>query len=291
MSDRRLLKGSKIGLVPLNWRFTDERREEVVGKFCEYGFKGIQISEIHANSGEYRTLFEKNGIAAAELYIAIKCDVDSIADNSDEETQRQIDAAKVGGVEMVVFAVDGTHDRDIVTSNAQNGPHLSAEGYRALADHLNKWGAYCAELGMKYSFHPHSATYIETPEETRELFERLDAGMGVCLDVGHWLVGGGDPIAAIAEYGSRITHIHVKDVDGAVLSRLKSREIASMDVAVVEHKIFAPAGTGLLDLRALFSALEAVGFQGWLMSEQDSAWEPAEEKSALSMANITAALQ
>jgi inosose dehydratase len=291
MSNRKLLKSSKIGLVPLNWRFTDERRTEVVSKFQEYGFKGIQISETHARSAEYRKLFADHEIEAAELYIAIKCEIDSIAQNSDEETKRQIDAAKFGGVEMVVFAVDGTHDRDIVTSNAQNGPHLSTLGYKALAEHLNKWGRYCDELGMRFSFHPHSATYIETPEETRELFALLDPKMGLCLDVGHWIVGGGDPIGAINEYGSRITHIHVKDVDGDVLRRLKSREIESMEFAVVEHKIFAPAGTGLLDLPVLFAALDQIGFQGWLMSEQDSAWEPSEEKSEVSMANISAALK
>lgn len=291
MSDRKLLNRSKIGLVPLNWKFTDERSKEVVEKFHEYGFKGLQISEKHATSADYRALFSKYEIEAAEFYIAIKCDIDSIADNSDEETKRQIDAAKSGGVEMVVFAVDGTHDRDIVTSNAENGPHLSDKGYRALADHLNSWGAYCGELGMKYSFHPHSATYIETPEETRDLFALLNPEMGLCLDVGHWIVGGGDPIAAIDEYGRRITHIHVKDVDGDVLRQVKNREIESMEVAIVDHKIFAPAGTGLLDLKSLFRALESIGYQGWLMSEQDSAWDPSEEKSLLSMKNIAAALQ
>jgi len=33
-----------------------------------------------------------------------------------------------------------------------------------------------------------------------------------------------------------------------------------------------------------------VGFKGWLMSEQDSAWEPSEEKSLESYRNIESAL-
>ena len=51
-----------------------------------------------------------------------------------------------------------------------------------------------------------------------------------------------------------------------------------------------PIWTGLLKVRELFIALEESGFSGWLMSEQDTAWEPTEEKSAESMANIRNAL-
>jgi len=43
-------------------------------------------------------------------------------------------------------------------------------------------------------------------------------------------------------------------------------------------------------LNGLFAALNQVGFRGWLMSEQDSAWEPSEEKSLESYRNIERAL-
>lgn len=290
MSKERLLANSRIGLVPLNWDFSDSRKEEVVAKIREYGFLGIQISEKHANSQDYLQLFKRNALSAAELYIAIKCTPDSIAPNSDEESKRQIDAAKSGGVEMIVFAVDGTAERDRVAANAQMGPALSEKGMRALAEHLNKWGKYCHSLGIKYSFHQHAATFIETPEEMRRLFDLLDTNMGLCLDVGHWIVGGGDPIKAVGEYGQRITHLHVKDVDGLVLAKLRQSAYEGMKVAVMEHKLFTPAGTGVLDLKGLFKALDEIRYEGWLMSEQDSAWEPTEEKSLESYTNIVKAL-
>jgi inosose dehydratase len=284
------LQGSKIGLVPLNWRFTDERKSEVIAKFAEYGFLGIQVSEKQANSSEYRDLFTKYSISAAELYIAIKCDTESIAENSDEETKRQIDSAKNANVEMIVFAVDGDSVRDRIASNAHQGPALTSKALTELAEHFNKWGKYCNSLGMRASFHPHAATYIETPEETAALFSKLDENVGLCLDVGHWLVGGGDPVEAVKEYNSRITHVHVKDVDPQVLAKLKAGKYEGMDIAVTQDKLFAPAGTGALDLDGLLDSLNQVGFSGWLMSEQDSAWEPSEEKSLESYRNIERAL-
>jgi len=290
MRERKRLATSKIGLVPLNWEFTDDRKEEVVAKFEEYGFLGIQVSEKHANSSEYRTLFKAHSIAPAELYIAIKCDTESISGNSDEETKRQIDSAKTGGVEMIVFAVDGDAVRDQVAANAHQGPALTPKALTELAEHINKWTEYSNSLGLRASFHPHAATYIETPEETAALFAHLDESVGLCLDVGHWLVGGGDPVTAVKEYGSRITHLHVKDVDESVLAKLKAGAYDGMETAVVKHKLFAPAGSGTLELVGFFTELQRVGFKGWLMSEQDSAWEPSEEKSLESYRNIESAL-
>lgn len=290
MREFKRLQGSKIGLVPLNWRFTDERKSEVIAKFAEYGFLGIQVSEKQANSSEYRNLFTKYSIAAAELYIAIKCDTKSIAENSDEETKRKIDAAKNANAEMIVFAVDGDAIRDQIASNANQGPSSTPEGLSELAEHVNKWSKYSNSLGMRASFHPHAATYIETSEETAALFSKLDENVGLCLDVGHWLVGGGDPVAAVKEYNSRITHVHIKDVDPQVLAKLKAGKYEGMDIAVNQDKLFAPAGTGALDLDGLLDSLNQVGFSGWLMSEQDSAWEPSEEKSLESYRNIERAL-
>ncbi len=64
-----------------------------------------------------------------------------------------------------------------------------------------------------------------------------------------------------------------------------------MNIAVEDFKLFVPAGTGLLKMSELFHALNTISYAGWLMSEQDSAWEPAEAASGVSMANIKLALR
>ena len=214
-----------------------------------------------------------------------------IAENSDEETKRQIDSARNANVEMIVFAVDGDSVRDRIASNVRQEHALTPKALTELAEHLNKWSQYCNSLGMRASFHPHAATYIETPEETAYLFSKLDENVGFCLDVGHWIVGGGDPVAGVVEYGKRVTHVHIKDVDPEILKKLIAGEYERMHVAVEDHFLFVPAGEGALDLVGLFAELEKFGFSDWMMSEQDKAREPAEEKSGVSMRNIEAALK
>lgn len=287
----KILKHSKIGLVPLNWRYEPSQMQTFLSSIAHYGFQGIQISGGQAESLEFREEMRRHAIAPAEQYVAIRCGLDGPLPGSDDESAETIAQAITAGVEMLVFAVDGSDDRDRCAGRADSGPQMSETGFTSLAAHVEKFASAAAQHGIKSSFHPHAATFIETERETRRLMGQMDSTLvGFCLDVGHWIVGGADPINAIMEYGPRITHVHVKDVDGEILRKMVSGEIATMGRAVDEFKLFVPAGTGVLTLPELFLALEKISFSGWLMSEQDSAWEPSEAASGISIANITAAL-
>ena len=287
---KRLPK-AKVGIVALNWKFEMAKSEDFLKRIAAYGFKGIQISVEQANSDSFLSQMKANSIATAEQYLDIACDENGPLETADGHSQEVVDAAIRAGVQMLVFAVDGTLERDIYAGRSHLGPHLNENGYERLADHITKYALKAKAAGIRSSFHPHSATYIETPEETRKLMTLLDYELvGMCLDVGHWLVGGGDPVQGVIEYGKRVTHVHIKDVDPEVLKKLVAGEYERMDVAVEKHFLFVPAGEGALDLDGLFAELEKYDFSDWMMSEQDKAREPAEEKSGVSMRNIKAAL-
>lgn len=285
------LKSAKVGIVALNWKFEMAKSADFLKRIAAYGFQGIQISVAQANSDEFLNQMKENQLATAEQYLDIACDENGPLSTADEHSQEIVDAAIRAKVEMLVFAVDGTPGRDIYAGRTHLGPHLTETGYQRLADHIAKYALRAKSAGLHSSFHPHAATYIETPEETRKLMALLDFDLvGMCLDVGHWLVGGGDPVAGVIEYGKRVTHVHIKDVDAEVLSKLVAGEYPGMHVAVEDHYLFVPAGEGALDLPGLFTELEKIEFTDWMMSEQDKAREPAEEKSGVSMRNIKAAL-
>jgi inosose dehydratase len=287
-----LLKSAKVGIVALNWKFEMAKSEDFLKRIAAYGFKGIQISVEQANSDKFLDQMKKNNLATAEQYLDIACDENGPLPSADAHSEEIVNAAIRANVEMLVFAVDGTLERDIYASRTHLGPHLNETGYQRLADHIAKYAQLAKAAGIRSSFHPHAATYIETPEETRKLMALLDSDLvGMCLDVGHWLVGGGDPVSGVIEYGKRVTHVHIKDVDPGILNKLIVGEYDGMNVAVEDHYLFVPAGEGALDLVGLFAELEKIGFSDWMMSEQDKAREPAEEKSGVSMRNIEAALK
>jgi len=285
------LDKAKVGIVALNWKFEMANSADFLRRIAAYEFKGIQISVEQANSDLFLAQMKENGLATAEQYLDIACDENGPLDSADAHSQEIVAAAIRAGVEMLVFAVDGTLERDIYAGRTHLGPHLNENGYQRLADHITKYALIAKSAGVRSSFHPHSATYVETPEETRKLMALLNYDLvGMCLDVGHWIVGGGDPVQGVIEYGKRVTHVHIKDVDPEVLKKLIAGEYERMHVAVEDHYLFVPAGEGVLDLHGLFNELEKYGFSDWMMSEQDKAREPAEEKSGVSMRNIKAAL-
>jgi inosose dehydratase len=286
-----ILSNSQIGIVPLNWKYDSTQKTKFLDGIASYGFTGIQISGEQALSAEFLELMKERGITSAEQYFAIRCDENGPLEGSEAESTKTIAQAAAAGVQILVIAVDGTADRDRCAGRADSGPQLSDVGFKRLAAQVESTARLAAAVGINSSFHPHAATYIETEAETERLFDLLDKNLvGMCLDVGHWIVGGGDPIAAVKIYGGRITHVHVKDVSPEVLTKLLSGELETMNIAVEDFKLFVPAGTGLLKMSELFHALNAISYSGWLMSEQDSAWEPAEAASGVSMANIKLAL-
>ena len=70
-----------------------------------------------------------------------------------------------------------------------------------------------AAFGLRCVFHHHAGSYIETPDEVAKLLELTD--LGLCLDTGHYVFGGGDPVEAVRQFGPRVEYLHFKDTDPA----------------------------------------------------------------------------
>jgi inosose dehydratase len=183
--------------------------------------------------------------------------------------------------EVLVVALDGTEECEAVAGRLGNAPpRWPDRAFDELAAILAQI-VEAAPNGVRVAFHPHTATWIESPAEVAALAARLPAtGAGLCLDVGHYLAGGGDPVAALREYGELVTHVHAKDVDPAVLARLRGGELSGFGEAVRE-RLFTELGNGALDLAGIVRELNVIGFDGWIMVEQDSTWLAPAEAAAI----------
>jgi inosose dehydratase len=128
---------------------------------------------------------------------------------------------------------------------------------------VNKAAARCHDAGVPVVFHHHAATHVESPREIEALLEHTD--LGVCFDTGHALVGGGDPLEVLRMCGDRVEHLHLKDVDPALLARVQSGELALADAWAAG--IFCPFGEGAVDFDVVLAELN--GYSGWTVIEQD----------------------
>jgi inosose dehydratase len=155
---------------------------------------------------------------------------------------------------------------------------LDDAGWRRFAEGLARTVGRCRERGYDPTFHHHTATYIEAQWEIERLLEVSDVGL--CLDTGHLLLGRGDPITAVRDWGARINQVHLKDAKLAKLEEIVA-EAAPVE-EIWRRKAFCALGDGDIDVAQVLQELTGIGYSGWLVVEQDVLPDPADpEQPAL----------
>jgi inosose dehydratase len=124
------------------------------------------------------------------------------------------------------------------------------------------------QVGLRTVFHPHCGGYVETAAEIDELMARTDpAGLGLCLDTGHVSYGGGKPLDVLRKFAPRVWHVHFKDCDESVAAASRAAGVGYL--AAVRARLFCELGAGCVDFAALIDALQEIGYDGWIVVEQD----------------------
>lgn len=163
------------------------------------------------------------------------------------------------GATVMVLAADtgleGYDQREVLDEQGWATLLANAEIVRDLA----------AERGITVCLHPHVGTMVESESEVRRFLD--ESTVPICLDAGHLLVGGTDPVALAQSMPDRIAHVHLKDVDLEVLSTVRSGQRTYTEG--VANGMYKVLGRGAIDLRAIVEALEVAGYRGWYVPEHD----------------------
>ena len=103
------------------------------------------------------------------------------------------------------------------------------------------------ETGIRYAIHLHGPDMPLYPDATsiwNDVKDR-DPRLGICLDIGHDLRAGADPIKDLKRYAKRVFDIHLKDVTEGTKAG---------------HAI--ELGRGAIDFPAFVKMLKKVGYKG-----------------------------
>ncbi|MBB5911694.1 inosose dehydratase [Nocardia transvalensis] len=173
--------------------------------------------------------------------------------------------AGLGAEVLVLAAATGTEGYDT------RAP-LSDHEWRTLIDTAATLRDIAAEYGLRAVLHPHVGTHVETEAEVERFL--ADSDLDICLDTGHLLVGGADPVRLARRYADRIGHIHLKDVRNALADEIRS---GTMEYSqAVRRGLYAPLGEGDVDIEALVRCARDAGYRGWYVIEQDTALAPGD---------------
>jgi inosose dehydratase len=282
-----------IGIVPLVFANDDLpeltppiQPETLVSEIARLGFRGCQLSRALPAGDALQPALQRHGVRIAEVYAALPCtSAGPTAVARNQAFERLEDVRRTDG-DVLIFSYHLSEERVTWSGRAnQPGvPTLTDQGRARALDLVHEVAQAAHALGRPLVYHPHTGTFVETPAEVEWLMESTDADLvGLCLDVGHYTVGGGDPVEAVRRYGQRIRHVHMKDVDPGVLHQLRAGAIPDFRDAL-RARIFTELGNGVLDVLGVVRELARLDYTGWLMCEQDTTWRPPAESAAISRA-------
>jgi inosose dehydratase len=187
---------------------------------------------------------------------------------------------------FLVLADDQSPGRNAFSgrANDKDCPKLSAEQWKHVGRIVADAEKVANEFGLDLVFHPHVATYVETPEECELFYDAAShTNVGLCLDTGHCVYGYGDSVKEAEKYKSKLRLVHIKDCDTKVLEEARGKKWNFEEA--IEHQVFTIIGKGDIDFRAFFRTLVKNGYSGWSVVEQDvkfgaTAISPAENVAA-----------
>lgn len=259
----------RIAAAPISWGVSEVpgwgyqmEPGEVLQQMQEMGFAAAEFGPegfLPADPQEKVRLLERYGLSAVGGFVpAVLHDPDY---DPLPEVQRELEAYLAAGARTLVLAAATGQD-----GYDASRPTLKDAGWRRIRDNAARISAVAEDAGVSVALHPHAGTMVENQQELDRIIE--DTDLPICLDSGHMLVGGIDPVAFVREHADRISHVHAKDVDLQWAGKVQNREVTYYDAVV--GGMYRPLGQGDLDLTSILRDLHHAGYAGWFSLEQDT---------------------
>jgi inosose dehydratase len=246
---------------------------EVLDHIAAAGYDGVDLGPV-GYLGSRHELGERlraRELALAGGYVGIPfSDPDCLSKHAVEIDQviDFLDAAPSSGPPPRPTLVDaGSPARVASPGWAATDPSLGLddEGWDRFAAGVEAVADRFRDRGYEPTFHPHTATYVEAVWEIERFLELTDVGM--CIDTGHVLIGGGEPAQCIRDWATRINHIHIKDANRGMLAEIVHERAPVSEIW--RRRAFTALGAGDIDLDEVTRAINDIEYRGWIVIEQD----------------------
>jgi inosose dehydratase len=213
---------------------------------------------------------ERAGRAGVELiatFLPLRLDDPAGFEEDLAALDRTVEVLEATGGGVVLLADMETPDRARAAGSEERRRETgwNDDTLERAAERLQRATDIVRNRGLDAALHPHAATHIESEDETDRILERTD--IGLCVDTGHTVVGGGDPAAVARRHAARLRHVHLKDVDRELLARMSRGEI-DMDEAW-PLGIFCEFGAGVVPIGEFLALPEVRSLDGYGVIEQD----------------------
>ncbi|WP_189062264.1 sugar phosphate isomerase/epimerase family protein, partial [Longimycelium tulufanense] len=161
----------------------------VLAEMAALGLTATELGPPHylpTEPAALRTLLAGHGLTLVGGFLAVPLHDAAQVPATLAEAERTTAVLAAGGAEVLVLAAAtglGGYDQR---------PTLQDTEWKTLLDTAAHIREIAAGQGLRTVLHPHVGTHIETQAEVERFL--TDSDLPLCLDTGHLLVGGTDPV-------------------------------------------------------------------------------------------------
>jgi len=270
---------AKLGIAPIAWWNDDDAAlsddvslEEALRQASVAGFTGMETGRrFPMNMEELGPILDKFGISICGGWFSGLL-LDGDIEEEKDRIAEQHAFFKAAGAPCIVYgetarSVQGLRDTPLAQKPVIDEAEMAAYGRK-----VSDFADWCAREGMPISYHHHMGAVVEREPEL-DLFMK-HSSVPLLFDAGHMAFAGGDCLRVIENHHARITHVHTKDVRGAVMAAVDKTRESFLDAVI--RGVFTVPGDGSLDFEAMVRSLAGKGYEGWFVveAEQDPVANP-----------------
>ena len=264
-----------MSIAPIGWTNDDLPElgghipfEQCIDEMAAAGFSGSEIGNKYPKDpAVLRPALEQRGLQISSAWFSALFSEEGRSEETVHGFSEHMHFLKAVGAKVVNVCECGLGVQ-LTSEYVFDRPEYSDQQWLRVADGLNRIGEMSRDNGMVVAYHYHMGTMIQSAEETDRLMEMTDPDLVHLLaDTGHAYFAGGDPLAIVRKYGSRIRNVHLKDIRQPVLDEVHAKRLSFLDS--VKVGVFTVPGDGCIDYDPILQALADVNYQGWFVVEAE----------------------
>ncbi len=265
---------AKLGIAPIAWSNDDlpelggeTSLETCLSEAKAAGFLGVETGgKFPTTVAELRAALDQYGLQLASGWFSGTM-LDNDVTSEIKRVHDQLVLFRALGAPCIVYGETAGTIQNVRSAPLGSRRTLSEDQIKSYAKRLTEFATYCSDEGMPLAFHHHMGTAIETERDLDLLMAHTGEAVHLLLDAGHMVFAGGDPLAVIEKHGSRIIHVHAKDIRPDVMAGLDRTHQSFLD-AVLEG-VFTVPGDGFIDFKTIVKKLAETGYEGWFVVEAE----------------------
>lgn len=273
----------RLASAPINWGIEspdgagNPAVDDLLQNTADAGYTGFELGPLYllgANAGAIERNLKRYGLDAVAYWVAVPL-AEPFGDASEHEVREALGVLKAIGADRLIVSDFGDARRMEIVSRVEEFPDTwwTQNDWDEVRRSFTAIAKLGAEYGVPIAMHPHVGGHIESGREIEKALEAIDGiSVSVCLDTGHILLGGTDSIPLLRTLGSRVTHVHAKDVEPGLLAKMKAGEIDYM--TAVGQGLYCDLGDGVVDWEGFAAAIDENEYVGWVVAEEDQILVP-----------------